>query len=120
MLGTPGNSPDASRDTGEISGLQWGLETDILQITHDAIITSLLRRGLLVTGSSIPPELLSTIGTNVTYVAARRILGLDRTVRIETLLFLAAASSYQNLTSNAARKWSTPCFVRREAPQNSD
>ena len=69
----------------------------ILQITHDAVITSLLRYGLVVVGSCLLPYVVSRIDACIVNVAARRITGLDGTVRLESLHFLASTSSYQNL-----------------------
>ena len=80
-----------------ISRRKWGLETGVLQIMHDTIVTSLLRYGLVVMGSCLPPDLVNKIDVCVVNVAARRITGLDSSVRIESLHFLAATSSYQNL-----------------------
>ena len=48
-------------------------------------------------GSCLPPDLMSGVDTGVVNVAARRITGLDSSVRLESLHFLASTSSCQNL-----------------------
>ena len=67
--------------------LRQGLLAQVLQITHDAIITSLLRYGWVMLGSCLPPDRME----------ARRISGLGRSVRLESLHFPAATRSYVNL-----------------------
>ena len=75
----------------------WGLETSILRITHDALVTSLLRYGLNILGSSMPDDLVNRIDVLVINPAARRITGLETHTRIEVLHFLAGTQSYRNL-----------------------
>ena len=75
----------------------WGLETAVLRITHDALITSLLRYGLSVLGSCVPDDLINRIDVLVINPAARRITGLESHARIEVLHFLAGTQSYRNL-----------------------
>ena len=75
----------------------WGLETSALRITHEAIITSLLRYGLVVFGSCCPDDLANRVGAAITNTAARRISGLPQSTRIEVLHFLAVAHSFRNL-----------------------
>ena len=76
---------------------KWGLETSILRISSDAIITSLLRYGLLVLGSSFPEDLIHKVDVQIINTTARRITGLHPSTRIETLHFLAGTHTYKNL-----------------------
>ena len=75
----------------------WGLETAVLRITHDALVTSLLRYGLNILGSTMPEDLINRIDVLVINPAARRITGLETHTRIEVLHFLAGTQSYRNL-----------------------
>ena len=52
---------------------KWGLDTVVLKMTHDSVVTSLLRYGLVITGSCMPPDLMAKTETHVTNVAARRV-----------------------------------------------
>ena len=76
---------------------KWGLETAILRISSDAIITSLLRYGLTVLGSGLPEDLINKIDVQIINTTARRITGLHPSTRIEVLHFLAGTSTYKNL-----------------------
>ena len=55
-----------------VARMTWGLDTAVLRVTHDALITSLLRFGLVVTGSCMPDDLMNKIDTRVINVASRR------------------------------------------------
>ena len=68
------------------------LETDILCVTHDALIVSLLRYGLAVAGSCVPDDLLTRMEAHIVNTASRRITGLPVFTEIETLHFLARPS----------------------------
>ena len=81
----------------KVSRQGWGLEAGLLQITHSAVITSLLRYRLVVQGSCMPPDLFGRIETNIVNTAARRITVLDRSTRVEVLHFLTATYSFANL-----------------------
>ena len=74
----------------------WGLEISVLRITHDAIITSLLRYGLEAVGSRCPDDIANRIDAAIINTAARRISGLLLSTRIEGLRFLAGTHSYCN------------------------
>ena len=52
----------------KVADTRWGIEAGVLKIAHDAVITSLLRYGLVVTGSRSPSDLLHRINA-----AARKI-----------------------------------------------
>ena len=80
----------------KIGSLKWGVEVGILRITSESVIGSLLRYGTVVIGSCMPPDLLRKIDTQVINIAARRICGADRTIRIETLHFLTGGHNAKN------------------------
>ena len=75
----------------------WGLGTGLLRVTHSAVITSILRYGLAVLGSCMPPDLFDKLGTCVADVAARRVTVLLRRPRIGTLRIPAATQPYADL-----------------------
>ena len=79
-----------------VSHTTWGLETLVLKVTYDAIMSSLLRYGLTVLGSCWPEDLANAMDVNIANTFSRKITGLPRTVRIESLHFLADANSYRN------------------------
>ena len=76
---------------------KWGLETTVLRISSDAIISSLLRYGLTVLGSGLPEDLVNKIDVQIINTTARRITGLHPSTRIEILHFLAGTHTYKNL-----------------------
>ena len=80
-----------------ISHRKWGLETTVLRMTHEALVNSLLRYGLNITGSGMPEDLVNRLDIHVINPAARRITALSSHARIETLHFLAGTLSYRNL-----------------------
>ena len=49
----------------KVTSTHWGLEIGVLKMTHDAIITSLLRYALVLTGSCFPPDLLKRTNTQI-------------------------------------------------------
>ena len=75
----------------------WGLDATVLRVTHDALINSLLRYGLVFTGTCLPDDLLNKLDTGVINIAARRISGLPRIARIEALHFVSGTHSSRNL-----------------------
>ena len=81
----------------KVSRCTWGLEMTILRLTHDALITSLLRYAMVVVGSCAPDDLINRIDTTIINVAARRISRLPLSTRIETLHFLSGTNSYRNM-----------------------
>ena len=54
----------------KVAGTKWGLEVGVLKMTHDAVITSLLRYALVVTGSCLPPDLFRRANTQIINKAA--------------------------------------------------
>ena len=75
----------------------WVLGTPILRVTHDALISILLRYGLAVLGSCAPDDLINRLETQVINIASRRITGLPINARIEALHFEAGTHSMRNL-----------------------
>ena len=73
------------------------MEVGLLKMTHDALIGSVLRYAQAFLGVCFPPDLCREIDARVINVAARRILGVDRTARIGTLRFVAGTFSYRHL-----------------------
>ena len=59
-----------------------GLDTGIWRMTYTAVVTSLLRHGLVVAGRWLPPDLAVRLETPPTNVAASRVGGMDKSARI--------------------------------------
>ena len=81
----------------KVSNSHWGLEVGTLHITHNAVINSLLRYALTVTGSVFPPDLVRKLNTQIINAAARKIGGVSRTARIESLHFVMNTATFLNL-----------------------
>ena len=75
----------------------WGLEVGVLKMTHDAVIVSLMRYALTVTGSAYPPDLMRKMTTRIANITSRQIGGLSRSARIEALHFSVGTHTFQNL-----------------------
>ena len=75
----------------------WGLEAGILRSTHAAVITSLVRFGLVVTRSYAYEALIRRLETQDANVAARRTTGVSRAARLEVLRSVADILSARNL-----------------------
>ena len=67
-----------------VANTQWGLELGVLKMTHDAVITSLLRYALAITGSVAPPDLFAKRNSQVVNTATRKTGGPSRSARIGT------------------------------------
>ena len=80
-----------------VARMTWGLDTGVLRVTHDALITSLLRYALIVVGSCLPDDLMNKLDTRVVNIASRKIAGLPYITRIESLHFIADTQSVRNL-----------------------
>ena len=65
-------------------------------MTHQAVIGSLLRYAMIPVGSLIPEDLLLKIETHILNVVARKVTGLYRSARPESLHLLADTQSYKN------------------------
>ena len=66
-------------------------------MTHDAVITTLLRYAVSLVGSCLRADLFKQVDTMIANVAARKIGGSRRSARIESLHFLSEASTMSNL-----------------------
>ena len=77
----------------------WGLDASVLRVTHDALMTSLLRYGLVFTGPGFPDDLMNRIDTGVINVASRRITGLPRITRKKAPHFALGTHSIRNLST---------------------
>ena len=80
-----------------LSRSNWGLETGILRATHNALLVSLTRYGFVTVGSGAYESDMKTLETRHTNLAARRVLGLGTTARLETLFATADLLSAHNL-----------------------
>ena len=78
----------------------WGLGTTILKFTRAALLTCLLRYGLVLTGSCIPDDLLNKLDAQLINVAARKLPGLPMITRVEALHFILGTHSIRNLYGN--------------------
>ena len=81
----------------KVANSKWGLEAGTLKITYDAVVLSLLRYSLIFTGSCLPMDLAAKVDTRIVNISARKMLGVDATIRIESLHFLAGTRSYNNM-----------------------
>ena len=81
----------------KVAHSSWGLETSVLRVTYDALLTSLLRYGLTMVGSCLTDDLVAKIDVHIINVASRRVTGLPIFTRIETLHFVAGTQSYRNM-----------------------
>ena len=68
-----------------------------MQITHDAVILSLVRYGLTILGSCTPEDLVNQIDVQIIITASRKIADLPMATRIGTLHFLNNTWSFRNL-----------------------
>ena len=82
---------------GKVAGFAWGLETNMLRLTGDTLITSLLRYGLAVVGSGLSDEAMRRVNTCVLNVMARKIVGVNRTARVPILHAVSGILSIHNL-----------------------
>ena len=60
----------------KVSSSTWGLDTGMLRLTAKALVLSLLRYGLTVTGSGMSNRDMQKIDTRVINILARKILGV--------------------------------------------
>ena len=93
----------------------WDLDALVLKVTHDALITGLLRYALVLTGSGLPDDLLNKIDSWGVNVASRRILGLPLITRIEALRFLAGTRSIRNLYAQLRGKFPHTLLLRHDS-----
>ena len=81
----------------QLARSKWGLDTGILRSARGALLTSLILYGLVVICSYTYEGLLRRMDTMCANVAARRIVGVSRTARLEVLHPVAGAQSSKNL-----------------------
>ena len=75
----------------------WGLEAGLLWSTHAALLTTLVSYGLAVVGSGAYARELGRTGTLDVNVSTRRITGISRYARLETIHMTAGLWSIHNL-----------------------
>ena len=75
----------------------WGLESSILRTTHNALLVSLTRYGLVAMGSGAYEADLRSLEVRHTNVAARRVLGVGATARLGTLFSTSDLLPARNL-----------------------
>ena len=68
-----------------IARSNWGLKTNVLRQTHVALLISIMRYALPTVGSGLYEADFRRIETKHVNVAARRIVGIGRSARRETL-----------------------------------
>ena len=66
-------------------------------MTCNAVLASLLLFGLVVTGSCYLSDPMAFAETHIANVAVRPLGGMDKPMRIEALLFIAATMSHRSL-----------------------
>ena len=79
-------------------------------MSHDALVASLLGCAPTVTGSCYPPGLACSINTQVVNIVARKIGGLSRSARIETLRHVAGTFSIQKLNVRHCAEFPDACL----------
>ena len=75
----------------------WGLETNILRVANEALLTSLTRYCLPMIGSGLYENDLRMLEVRHAHIGARRVAGLGMTARIESMLMVAGSQSVHNL-----------------------
>ena len=75
----------------------WGLETNVLRLTNSALLVSLTRYALPIVGAGMYEEDFRKIETRHTNTVARRITGVGRSARRDTMFMTAGIQSAQNL-----------------------
>ena len=80
----------------QLAKRKWGLEVGILRSTHATLITSLISYGLVAVGSTAYEGLLDRLEAQYTNIVARRIVGVDKTARLEVLHMVAGVMTVRN------------------------
>ena len=75
----------------------WELDITEKRVTHDALIPSLIRYGMLIAGPCCPGDTFHKVDTRIANIAARQITGQKLTTRKKNLHFVAAAHSFANM-----------------------
>ena len=81
----------------KVAGSTWGLEASVLRLTRDAFLVRLAQYGIVLVGSGLFEQQLSSIETGVTNIAARKITGTGRSARLMALHAAAGVASTHNL-----------------------
>ena len=84
---------------GKTEGYKWGLESRMIKIVGQALITSLLRYGYAIVGSGLWDKHLKQWDTCITNVLARRILGVGPPARLPVLRATAGLVAAHNMYS---------------------
>ena len=94
-----------------VAGSSWGLEAGAIRQTHDSLLVSLLRYGLILMGSGLFECQLASIETKIANVVARRITGVGRSARLMTLHIAADIMPARNLfiVNCVAPRSNSPC-----------
>ena len=79
-----------------LSRSTWGLEAGLLRSTHAALLTGLMTYGYAVAGPGAYDKVFERLDTQGANVTARRITGISRSARLETLHLAAALWSATN------------------------
>ena len=79
------------------TGWGWGLEAGVSRSTHTALITSLIKYGLVTFGSHLYEKQLDRLEVQMTNIAARRITGVRRSARPDALLRSAGPTSARSM-----------------------
>ena len=80
-----------------LAGCTWGAETNLLRLTGEALVTSLLRYGLAVTGSGAYEQAISSLDVGVVNIMARKIAGVGCTARLVALHAASGVLAVNNL-----------------------
>ena len=99
----------------KVANYHWGLEAGLLHITHNAVIGSILRYALVMTGSAMPPDLIKKMNTQIINIAARRVSGVSRTARIECLHFAINTATFLNLYVKHCAKFMDECVLAQSS-----
>ena len=94
----------------KLAGTKWGLELGVLKMTDGAVITSLLRYAMVVTGSRLLPDLLRRLNAQIVNIASRRAGGRSRSARIQSLHLAVGASTISHLCANHCAKFVDACL----------
>ena len=76
---------------------RWGLEVGVQKMARDSVIGSILRYGLVLTGSCFPPDLMRKMNTQILNISARKVGGVARTARSESLHLVTEVMSFYDM-----------------------
>ena len=81
----------------KVGGFSLGLETNMLRLTCEALVVSLLRYGLAIVGSGLSDMAMAGLDTCVPNIMARKISGVPRTAGVPVLRAVSGVLSAHNL-----------------------